>query len=260
MTTYARSDVELTQIVEESFSYAEVLRKCEIKVAGGNYSVLKNRIKRLNLDISHFTGQGWNKNKKLGAKYPVEYYLKKDCNSIGSNDLKKRLIAAKIFEHKCYKCNRTSWNDLPIPIELEHIDGDHNNNELNNLTILCPNCHAQTPTYRGKNQKRAGMVKLADTRDLSPRAERHESSSLSTGTKQKTNLKKYCLDCKKECYGLRCKSCDNKIRIGKNSKIEWPSNIELLERLRKSNYTQLSKELNVSDKAIRKHLKVRGLI
>ena len=260
MTTYTRSDTELTQIVKESFSYAQVLRKCEIKVAGGNYGVLKNRIKRLNLDISHFTQQGWNKNKKLGTKYPVEYYLKKDCNSIGSNELKKRLIAAKIFEHKCYKCNGTLWNNLPIPIELEHIDGDHNNNELSNLTILCPNCHAQTSTYRGKNQKRAGMVELVYTRDLSPRAERHESSSLSTGTKQKTNLKKYCLDCKKECLGLRCKKCEDKTRIGKNNKIQWPPNAELLDRLSKSNYSRLAKELNISDNAIRKHLKVRGII
>ncbi len=104
------------------------------------------------------------------------------------------------------------------------------------------------------------MVKLADTRDLSPRAERHESSSLSTGTRQKINLKKYCLDCKKECHGIRCKNCENKARIGKNYKIEWPSDSELLERLNKSNFLTLSKELNISDNAIRKHLKVRNLL
>lgn len=104
------------------------------------------------------------------------------------------------------------------------------------------------------------MVKLVYTRDLSPRAQRHESSSLSTGTKQKTNLKKHCLDCKKGCRGLRCKDCENKTRLGENNKIQWPPDAELLERLDKSNFLKLSKELNISDNAIRKHLKVRNLI
>ena len=60
-------------------------------------------------------------------------------------------IKSGIFKHKCYKCNLYEWQSKPIPIELEHINGDHFDNRIENLTILCPNCHALTPTYRGKN-------------------------------------------------------------------------------------------------------------
>jgi hypothetical protein len=54
--------------------------------------------------------------------------------------------------HQCSCCKNTSWNNQPIPIELEHIDGNSSNNDLENLCLLCPNCHAQTPTYKSKNK------------------------------------------------------------------------------------------------------------
>lgn len=54
--------------------------------------------------------------------------------------------------HVCNKCKLTKWNNLPIPLELEHIDGNSNNNKLENVELLCPNCHAQTPTYKSKNK------------------------------------------------------------------------------------------------------------
>ena len=53
--------------------------------------------------------------------------------------------------HKCNRCGNTHWNGQPITIELEHIDGNSDNNNLDNLELLCPNCHSQTPTYKAKN-------------------------------------------------------------------------------------------------------------
>ena len=67
--------------------------------------------------------------------------------------LKKRLIKEKGFEHKCYKCNLTEWQGKTIPIELEHINGIHSDNRIENITFLCCNCHALTDTYKGKNIK-----------------------------------------------------------------------------------------------------------
>lgn len=64
--------------------------------------------------------------------------------------LKNYLLETK--GHHCWKCNNSTWNDQPIPLELEHIDGISENNSLENLSILCPNCHAQTPTYKGANK------------------------------------------------------------------------------------------------------------
>lgn len=152
MTKPRISDAEFTSIVAESVSVREVIQKSGLIPAGGNYSTTKKRISKLKLDTSHFLGQGANKNKKFGPKRPISDYLSNKI-AIQSNKLKKRLINEGLFEHKCYRCQLTKWNNQAIPIELEHIDGNPNNNNLTNLTILCPNCHAQTETYRGKNIK-----------------------------------------------------------------------------------------------------------
>jgi len=69
--------------------------------------------------------------------------------------IKKRLLLEGYKEHKCEECNNIKWNDKIIPLELEHIDGNGRNNLLTNLKMLCPNCHAQTLTYRGKNKNYA---------------------------------------------------------------------------------------------------------
>jgi len=66
--------------------------------------------------------------------------------------VKRRLLETSLKEHKCEKCNLTEWNDQKIPLELNHIDGNRHNHHISNLELLCPNCHAQTDTYRGKNK------------------------------------------------------------------------------------------------------------
>jgi len=137
---------QLIEAVKLSTSIRTTLIKLNVSPHGGNYRVINNYIKKLNLDISHFTGKAHNKGRKTGPKRPIESYLNNEYK-ITSHKLRKRLIKEGYFEHKCYYCNNTEWNKLPIPLELEHKDGNHYNNNLNNLTLLCPNCHAQTSTY-----------------------------------------------------------------------------------------------------------------
>ena len=67
--------------------------------------------------------------------------------------LKNRILKEHIKEHKCECCGLTTWMNEPIPLELHHIDGNRTNHKLENLKLLCPNCHAQTETYRAKNIK-----------------------------------------------------------------------------------------------------------
>jgi len=67
-------------------------------------------------------------------------------------DASRKLRLLEQVEYKCFICSISKWNDQKITLELDHIDGKHSNNTLENLRLLCPNCHSQTPTYKAKNK------------------------------------------------------------------------------------------------------------
>jgi len=144
------SNKEFEELVYSSNSIREVIEKMGLKSAGGNYASFHNRVKRLSLDISHFSKDPWNKGQKFGPQRELSEYFSNKY-SITSHKLRRRLIREGYFEHKCSKCLNDIWMGSPMPLELNHIDGNHLNNSLNNLEIICPNCHALTPNYRGKN-------------------------------------------------------------------------------------------------------------
>lgn len=150
MTNFKVSDEEFSKIVSESTSVAQVISKCGLVVAGGNYQTINRRIKNNNLDTSHFTKQLWNKGKTFPPKRPITDYLEGKA-LMTSHALRLRLLKEGYFDPICQNCGLSTWLNQPIPLELHHIDGNHKNNSLSNLQILCPNCHAQTKTYRGKN-------------------------------------------------------------------------------------------------------------
>ena len=84
--------------------------------------------------------------------YNIEEYLVNDGPYIPSSKLKKKLYKEKLKFPKCEMCGQgTCWNDKELTLQLDHIDGNSYNNRLENLRILCPNCHSQTKTYAGKN-------------------------------------------------------------------------------------------------------------
>ncbi len=90
-----------------------------------------------------------------GKKIPIGeiiYENKHPYHHTGA--VKRKILNENIKPHQCEKCNLTEWNGVKIPLELNHIDGDRHNHHISNLELLCPNCHAQTDTYRGKNKKR----------------------------------------------------------------------------------------------------------
>lgn len=145
------SDEEIADAVRRSRSVAAVMRQLHIR-PGGNQGRLASRILELGLDTSHMLGAAW----RRGAHDPVRpaeplAALLVEGRPHQSNRLKHRLIAEGLKERRCEMCGGVSWNGRPTPLELDHVNGRRDDNRLENLRILCPNCHAQTDTYRGRN-------------------------------------------------------------------------------------------------------------
>jgi len=145
---------ELKRAIESSVSIRQVLQKLNVKAEGGNYEVFHKAVRHFGLQTSHFTGMNLTGRKlPLRRKTLAEYLLK--GSFIHSFRLKRYLLEQKVLEPVCSDCGLSSWRGRPIPLELDHRNGDRHDNELANLRLLCPNCHALTPTYRGKNRGRS---------------------------------------------------------------------------------------------------------
>lgn len=147
-------DDDMLLAISECKSISLVLKRLGLKRCGGNYSTVNNFIRKHNTDTSHFHGQLWNKGKRLPKKRPISDYLQVDGIGISSCRLKERIIECGLLDRACSWCGLEKWLDVLIPLELDHINGIRYDNRISNLRILCPNCHAQTPTYRGRNIKK----------------------------------------------------------------------------------------------------------
>ena len=141
---------EFEKIVKESYSMAQLGKALGYK--GARVTVM-DKIKEYDIDISHFKGQPWNRNN-------FDYSRFRKGSVISSAAALKPLTYKR--GDKCQNCGKSEWLGNPIPLEIHHIDGDKLNNEESNLIILCPNCHALTVNYRGKNISNKKYVSISD--------------------------------------------------------------------------------------------------
>lgn len=155
MTKHRYSKEQVIQAIHHSKSIREVLIFLGVSSKGGQYKTFHKFVTDNDIDITPLKGKKWAKDLRLKPRISTDEYLN-NSREIGSFRLKKRLLDEKILSPICSMCEGVTWIGHPIPLELDHIDGNHHNNNIENIRLLCPNCHALTDTYRGKNQKRCG--------------------------------------------------------------------------------------------------------
>ena len=159
------SDDEFKNLIASHSNYTECLRELGLSATGScSRQVIKKRIKELSIDTSHFSRRG--KKKTISYRYPLDDILCKNSFYGHSKGLKDRLVRAGLLEYKCAFCGNTGkWNNKALVLQLDHINGDHFDNRLENLRLLCPNCHSQTKTYAGKNARKSKDFNENDKRE-----------------------------------------------------------------------------------------------
>lgn len=143
------------EVCKRVFTVADFCREVGWKPVGGNYRVFYKYVKEYGLDTSHFTGQKTNIGNKHNVGLSNEEFFKRE-KLIKGSDVIRKLIKSGLKEYKCEnpECGISEWHGKDIKLQLHHIDGDHFNNEIENLMLLCPNCHSQTDNFAGKKNKK----------------------------------------------------------------------------------------------------------
>lgn len=238
MKKYNKENLE--EIIKISLNKTDVIKKLGNKISGGNFNTLTKYIKKYDIDISHFEKNNKainRKNIKKNSKkiIPIENILIM-FSTYNSTHLKNRLYNEGLKERFCEMCGQDeTWNNEKISLILDHINGDHFDNRIENLRILCPNCNATLPTHcKGKRGLEATRKEKKEKREK-------KKHYCSCGEEIRTNKK-----------GANCIKCYNiKRRKIKNR----PSTEQLMKDIEKTNYTQTGKKYGVSDNTIRKWLK-----
>jgi len=221
-----KEDVE--KMILENKPKAEICRFLNCKPL-----TLENYLKKWNIE---YKGNMGRKNIYHDDIKNIEDYLSNKV-PIGTHRLKIKLIKCGLKEHKCENCDLTEWLGDLIPIELHHIDGNRFNNNLDNLQILCPNCHSKTDNNSGKKNKKS----------LEEKVVRKKYNYYQK--KEKIDKTKLC-DCGKVISknAKQCKKC-----VGQDKLSEKRPEYELLIReIIELGYCATGRKYGVSDNCIRK--------
>ena len=151
--------------VKDCYSFAELCRRLGLKPEGSNPKTVRKKMDEFGIDYSHFTGQRWNTN----PSNPVYQgkYLPNLCEHslLSTSNAKALVYKLGLKENKCEICGISEWQGKPLVCELHHINGDSTDNRIENLQILCPNCHSQTENFRSRNIPKV-MSALEETQEV----------------------------------------------------------------------------------------------
>lgn len=229
---------EICEIIKNSSNLNCVCKALGKRATNNNYTKLRKIIKKYDIDTSHFKFNGSKKTRKYIAK---EDYFTKD-SKVSSSKIRMKLLEYGLKPHKCEKCGRTTWisgdMEYPIPLEAHHIDGDRTNNTLDNLMLICPNCHALTENYCGKN-----IVKGKTGND-----KEHYYVT------KREKFEKKCEHCQKvfQTNDKKQKFCSKKCTDEHQRRCVRPSKEELEKLILEKSYKELGRNFGVTDNAIRK--------
>ena len=154
------TEADLTEALRRSETLSGVLSQLGLIPAGGNYASIHAAIAQLGLDTSHVRGKGWARGRRVRPRRPPIplHDVLVEHSGYPSHKLRSRLLRAGVLKHECAICGNTEWQGTAIPLELHHRNGVRTDNRITNLQVLCPNCHALTETYRGRNIRRRAEV------------------------------------------------------------------------------------------------------
>jgi Zn finger protein HypA/HybF involved in hydrogenase expression len=219
----------LQNVLNNSSSYVELFKKLNLNMSKSLIKMLRYRTKIEGISYEKFTDNA----RKLAISGTLKKFafkekllneiLVENSTYIPNVHLKNRLIKLGILKYECYECGINEWQNKPLTLQLDHVNGKNNDNRIENFRLLCPNCHSQTPTFAGKKNKIKKNRKL-----------------------------KYCGKCGNTVNNkVFCEKCDDEMKL-KRRKVNRPSYEILMIDINNMGYSATGRKYGVSDVTIKK--------